>query len=307
MKVNILVTGGAGFIGSNLVGELIRADHRVVVIDDLSTGKLSNIHPHAKLYHTSILLADVADILKQEQITHVFHLAAQIDVQSSFHNPLFDATNNALVTLKLLEACHHSQVEKFIYASTAAVYGIPLSLPTKESHPVFPLSPYGLSKYMGELYLQMYHALYGLTYTICRYANVYGPRQNNSKSAGVIPIFLDQMQKGQSPVIYGDGLQTRDFIYVSDVVKANLLALNHADNQVLNISHNSQTSMNTLVSIINGLLGTRLQPVYQPKRRGDMEQSCLDNTRAMQVLNWQPRFELQAGLAEMLLQEASPE
>ncbi|SDF79661.1 UDP-glucose 4-epimerase [Thermoanaerobacter thermohydrosulfuricus] len=230
----------------------------------------------------------------------MIHQAAQIDVQKSIDNPVFDAKVNIQGTVNLLECCRKSGVKKIVYASSAAVYGDPEYLPIDEKHKVNPISYYGISKHTPEYYFEIYRQLYGLKYTILRHANGYGIRQDPKGEGGVISIFIDKMLKGERPVIFGDGNQTRDFVYVKDVAKANLLALEKGDNEIINISTNKPTTINELVDIVNKIMGTSLKPVYAEPRKGDIVHSYLDNKKALEVLEWKPEYNLEEGLKETI-------
>src|SRR6056297_234380 len=261
--MQILVTGGAGFIGSNLVDGLIAKGHKVIVVDNLSTGKKKNLNKQAKFYQMDIRNEELKQVFAANQITHVIHHAAQIDVQHSIKDPSFDAQNNILGTINLLENCRIYEVEKIIYASSAAVYGEPEYLPLDEQHPVKAMSPYGISKHTPEHYIKMYSQLYNLKYTIFRYANAYGPRQDPKGEGGVVSIFVDQMLAQKRPHIFGDGKQTRDFIHVYDIVKANILALKSGDNSLLNISTANRDSVNDLVANLNQISDYEIKPIYE--------------------------------------------
>jgi len=296
--MKVLVTGGAGFIGSNIVDELIDKGHQVTVVDNLSTGKKENLNDQAKFYQLDIREQELEEVFKENEITHVIHHAAQIDVQHSIKDPLFDAQNNILGTINLLECCIAYNVEKIIYASSAAVYGEPDYLPVDEEHPIKAMSPYGISKHTPEHYIKMYKELYNLKYTIFRYANVYGPRQDPKGEGGVVSIFVDKMLAEESPVIFGDGKQTRDFIHVYDIVKANLLALEKGDNILVNISTENRDSVNDLVDYLNEILPYNLETIYEEARKGDILHSSLANGKAKKLLGWTPDYELKAGLEQ---------
>lgn len=294
--MKVLVTGGAGFIGSNIVLRLLEMGYSTVVMDNLSTGKKEYVNPEAKFYQMDISSPEVEEVFREEKITHIVHHAAQIDVQRSIQDPLFDIKNNIIGIVNLLECSKKYNIKKIIYASSAAVYGEPDYLPIDEEHPIKAMSPYGISKYTPEHYIRVYNELYNIDYTIFRYANVYGPRQDPKGEGGVISIFIDKMLAGKAPIIYGDGEQTRDFIYVADVVKANIMALTAGSGKTLNISCNTQVSINILHEIINDILGTKIGVVYQEERKGDIKHSCLDNSNAKKYLNWQPSYNLREGL-----------
>ena len=225
--MKILITGGAGFIGSHLTDALIKKSHKVVIIDNLSTGLKQNINPKAKFYKASIQNKNIANILKKEKPKTVFHLAAQINLRTSIINPVFDAHVNILGSLNILDCCIKHNVKKFIFPSSAAVYGKTKTLPSLEKHPTQPDSPYGLGKLTIEKYLKIFENIHNIKCTALRYANVYGPRQNILGEAGVIAIFVNKILNNKQCIINGKGTQTRDYVYVNDIVKANILALNN--------------------------------------------------------------------------------
>ncbi|TCO60242.1 SDR family oxidoreductase [Caldanaerobacter subterraneus] len=298
--MKVLVTGGAGFIGSHIVDLLIENGYEVVIVDNLSTGKEEFINKKAIFRKKDITDEDLYKIFEKEKPDYVIHQAAQIDVQKSIDNPVFDAKVNILGTVNLLEYCRKSGVKKVIYASSAAVYGNPEYLPIDEEHRINPISYYGISKQTPEHYFDVYSQLYGLKYTILRYANVYGVRQDPKGEGGVISIFIDKMLKGERPIIFGDGNQTRDFVYVKDVAKANFLALEKGDNEIVNISTNRTTTINELVYVMNKIMGTSLKPIYTEPRKGDIVHSYLDNKKALDVLGWKPEYSLEDGLRETI-------
>jgi len=296
--MEVLVTGGAGFIGSNIVDGLIEEGHEVIVVDNLSSGKKENLNEKAEFYQLDISVQELEKVFEENNITHVIHHAAQIDVQHSIKDPLFDAQNNILGTINLLEMAKEYEVEKIIYASSAAVYGEPDYLPIDEEHPIKAMSPYGISKHTPEHYIKMYNELYDLKYTIFRYANVYGPRQDPKGEGGVVSIFVDKMLAKDRPVIFGDGEQTRDFIHVYDIVKANLLALETGDNILVNISTESRDSVNDLVEYLNLILPYNLEAIYEEARKGDILHSSLANGMAKELLGWKPDYDFKAGLKQ---------
>ncbi len=270
------------------------------MIDDLSKGKAEYVAQNAAFYHMSILDTELDAVFRYEQPDVVIHHAAQIDVQRSLSDPVYDLQVNMEGTVRLLELCRQHGVHKFIYASSAAVYGNPQYLGIDEAHPIRPMSFYGISKYTPEQYICVYAELYGLRYTILRYANVYGIRQDPKGEGGVVSIFVDKLLKGEKPVIYGDGEQTRDFIYVEDVAAANVAALHRGDNEVLNISTGVPTSVNELLRLLNELNGTDILPEHFPERPGDIRHSYLKNDKARQILGWRPKVPLREGLAKTL-------
>jgi UDP-glucose 4-epimerase len=298
--MKILVTGGAGFIGSHIVEKLLENNHKVTVIDNLITGKIQNLPINITFYHLDILTPDIEKIFAKEKPEVVIHHAAQVSVQESLKNPLNDCSQNILATINILEMCKKYKVRKIIYASTAAVYGIPQYFPIDEKHPTLPISFYGLSKLTSEYYIQLYSNLYNIKYTILRYANVFGERQNMQGEAGVIPLFISRILNNLDPIIFGDGEQTRDFVFVNDVALANVLAINNGDNQVLNISSNNQISINTMVNMLSNITNKKIKCIHQEKKQGDIVNSCLQNKKGNDQLKWQPRYSFYQGLKETI-------
>lgn len=298
--MKIVVTGGAGFIGSHVVDQLIKNNHQVAIIDNLSTGKEEYVSSDAAFYKMSILEPELDAVFRLEKPEVVIHQAAQISVQQSLQDPVHDLRENVEGTLRLLELSRRFGVRKFIYASSAAVYGNPQYLGIDEAHPIRPMSFYGLSKYFSERYICLYAELHQLRYTILRYANVYGIRQDPKGEGGVVSVFVDKLLKGEKPVIFGDGEQTRDFVYVEDVAKANIAALTCGDNAVINIGTGHPTSVNELLGLMNELNGTDVLPDYQPERPGDIRHSYLKNDKARSILGWEPEVTLREGLKRTL-------
>jgi UDP-glucose 4-epimerase len=298
--MKVLVTGGAGFIGSNIVDLLISEGYEVVVIDDLSTGKAEYVNEKATFYRMDLVGEGLENVLNREKVDFVLHQAAQVQVRKSLLDPNFDAKVNILGSINLLECCR--DVEKFIYASSGgAVYGEPEYLPVDERHPIRPLSPYGASKYAVEKYLHAYKEIYGLDYISLRYGNVYGPRQDPYGEAGVVAIFANKMLHGKRPTIFGDGNQTRDFIYVEDVANANLLAMEkNTRNEVFNIATGEETSVNKIFEIIQESLKTNLKPVHDPPIKGEVRRIYLDVKRAEKKLGWKPKVGLREGIERFL-------
>ena len=294
-----LVTGGAGFIGSHLVDRLLAEGCRVVVIDNLSSGKLRNVNPGAKFHHADIATGPVSEIVQREQPDLAFHLAAQSSVSQSSRDPINDANVNVVGALRLLEALRLHGVDKVIYSSTGgAIYGDPESTPCREDHPAAPISPYGMSKYLGELYLDLYRRVHYIDYTILRYGNVYGPRQDPGGEAGVVSIFARNMLEGKQPTIFGDGGQGRDFVYVDDVVNANLLAVERGDGAAFNIGSGAMTQINRLFEALKEITGYRWGPQYGPSRPGDVYAISLDSSKAAAELGWTPTTSLDDGLRQ---------
>ncbi|ABO34808.1 NAD-dependent epimerase/dehydratase [Methanococcus maripaludis C5] len=293
--MKILVTGGAGFIGSHIVDILIENGHDVSILDNLSTGNEKNLNTSAKFINGDIL----DKTLDLSGFECVIHEAAQINVNKSLSAPMFDAEVNILGTVNILEKMKKYGVKKIIYSSSGgAVYGEPEYLPVDENHPIKPLSPYGSSKFCAEEYIELYNRLYGIEYCILRYSNVYGERQDPLGEAGVISIFIDKIKKGETPVIYGDGNQTRDFINVRDVAKANLLALGWR-NQIVNIGSGRETSVNELFKLISFELGFNLDAIYEKEREGEVYRTYIDYKKA-KSLGWIPDVELQDGIKNLV-------
>jgi UDP-glucose 4-epimerase len=291
-----LVTGGAGFIGSHLVDRLIKEGHKVVVIDNLSTGKKENLNPKAKFYKVDINNSKISQIFKKEKPDFVFHFAAQIDLRKSVENPLKDAKINILGSLNVFENCQKYKVKKLIFASTGSIYGKSNVIPTPESYPERPISPYGVAKLAIEKYLNYYYKVFGLPFVSLRLANVYGPRQNSKGEAGVVAIFCDKMLSKKQPIINGSGKQTRDFIFIDDVVEANILALKKDKVGTFNIGTGKETDINTIFIKLKELTGSNCKEIHGPAKLGDQQKSCLDYSKAQKELNWQPKYTLEEGL-----------
>ncbi len=296
-----LVTGGAGFIGSHLVDRLLSEGCHVAIIDDLSASKLRNLNPAATFYHSDINHTSVQDIFNREQPDLVFHLAARVSVTYSAQNPVDNAEVNVIGTLRLLDAARRQGIDKFIFSSTGgAIYGNPESNPCNEDTPVAPVSPYGLSKWIAEQYIELFHRLYRLNYTILRYGNVYGPRQDPHGEAGVIAIFIQDMLEGRQPRIFGDGNQERDFVYVGDVVEANVQAINRGNNRTMNIGSGEGTSVNQIFDTLKSALGYRWEAEHRPRRPGDVHKISLECAKSLQNLGWSPQVGLEEGLQRTL-------
>lgn len=298
--MNILVTGGAGFIGSHLVDSLIEAGHRVVVVDNLSTGCRDHVHDKAVFYELDILQkSELARIFAEEQFDVVFHEAAQTLVPYSMDHPREDAELNIMGLLNVLELCRQFGVRKFLFSSSAAVYGDNVQVPLTEQAPLQPTSFYGLTKVTAEKYIQMYHDVFGLSYAILRYSNVYGERQGSHGEGGVVYVFSDAIAEGRDITIFGDGGQSRDFIYVGDVVRANVAAMDEAvPSGIFNISTNIETTVNALKEILFYFAQAAVPVSYEDARSGDIYRSALDNTLAKKTLNWRPVTKLLEGLQQ---------
>ncbi len=295
--MRILVTGGAGFIGSHVVDKYIAAGHQVIVVDDLSTGNRANLNPQATFYHVDVRSPELCAIFEREKPDVVNHHAAQVNVRRSVSEPLFDAQINVLGSINVLECARQYKVRKVIYISSGgAIYGEPVELPCDEDHPVQPLSPYGASKYIVERYLYLYQQNYGLDYTVLRYGNVYGPRQDPSGEAGVVAIFAGLMVENESPTVYGSGEQERDFVYVEDCARANLLALERGSGRAYNLGAGLGISINQIFDLLRRITACDCEAIYAPAKVGETFRIYLDVTRAREELNWQVTVDLEEGL-----------
>jgi UDP-glucose 4-epimerase len=306
--MDCLVTGGAGFIGSNLVDALLARGDRVTVIDNLSTGKRANLE-QAVAQGAELLVADmrdaeaISDAFAAARPELVFHLAAQIDVRHSVEHPADDANANVLGTIAVLEAARTVGSRRVVYSSTGGgLYGDADVIPTPEDHPIKPLAPYGQGKYAAEGYCELYTRLHGLPTISLRYGNVYGPRQDVHGEAGVVAIFCGHLVEGRRPTIFGDGRQTRDWVDVSDVVRANLLAADSELSGPVNIGHGEETSVLELVDALNEVSGRGElpDPEFAPERPGEVRRSCLEVSRAREVLGWEAKMEMREGLRRIL-------
>jgi UDP-glucose 4-epimerase len=297
--VNVLVTGGAGFIGSHIADACVEAGHQVVVVDNLATGKTTNVNPRATFHKLDIRDPALAALFAAEQFDVVLHQAALCDVRASMADPITYAEVNVQGGINLLECSRLHGVKKIVFASTGGcVYGNPRYLPADEDHPILPLDPYGASKASFELYLHGYHENYGLRYTILRYANIYGPRQDPFGEAGVISIFIGKMLRGEQAVINGDGEQTRDFVFVHDVVRANMLAMEQGDGEVYNLGGGNGTTVNTIFHELKALTGYAGEEVHGPPRLGEVQHNYLSAEKIGQALGWKAATSLTEGLRQ---------
>ena len=295
--MRILVTGGAGFIGSNIVDALVNLGHNVFIVDNLLTGKKENINPNAVFYEVDITDKKMLEsIFKETRPEIVFHAAAQIDVRKSVEDPSFDAEVNVVGSVNLFSLCVRYGVKRIVFSSTGgALYGEPKEIPADENSPIEPLSAYGVAKFAVEQYLNYFKRLYGIERVILRYGNVYGSRQDPLGEAGVIAIFTGRTLNDLQPVIYGDGNQTRDYIFVEDVVRANILAMEGKEG-IYNIGTGIETSVNDLVKMFSEVLNKHIEPVYAPPRKGEVQRIALDTSKAKKELGFTPKFSLEEGL-----------
>ena len=297
--MNVLVTGGAGFIGSHVVDRFVQEGHQVSVIDNLSTGKRKNVNREAVLYKTNICSSRLDRIFKRERPVVIVHLAAQVNVRRSTEDPMFDANVNILGTINLLQLSVKYGVRKIVFASSGgAVYGEQNQFPAPETHPTSPLSPYGISKLSCEYYLEYYRYVAGLHYAALRFGNVYGPRQNPEGEAGVIAIFSQQLLKGQQILINGNGLQTRDYVYVRDVVEAVMTASDQHVNGIYNVGTGDETTVNDIFTRLKTLTQVECKALHGPAKKGEQLRSVLDCSKLTEESDWEPTVSLAEGFAE---------
>ena len=299
--MRIIVTGGAGFIGSHVADAYVAEGHEVMVIDNLSSGKKENVPAAARFVLCDVTSDTAVEAVRTFRPEIVNHHAAQINVRASVADPQFDAQVNILGTIRLLEASKQFGVRKFLFASSGgAGYGEQERFPAEENHPIRPVSPYGAAKMSVELYMNYYRVQYGLEYTALRYANVYGPRQDSHGEAGVVAIFAERLLRKQTAIVNGDGEQTRDFVYVGDVVRANVVALSRGDGMSINIGTGVETDINTVFRVLRDLSGSRQEEIHGPAMPGEQRRSCLEILMASVELGWYPETPLEEGLARTL-------
>lgn len=299
---NVLLTGGAGFIGSNIVDLLIENGYGVLIIDNLSSGKKENLNKKAKFYKLDICNQNLKKIFKKEKPEFVIHQAAQVNVRKSILNPEFDANVNISGSINLLECCKNFNVKKVVYASSGgAIYGEPQYLPADERHPINPISPYGASKHAVEHYLELYRQNFGIDYISLRYSNVFGPRQDPFGEGGVIAIFIGKFLRNKQPVIFGDGNQTRDFVYVGDIASANLISLEKEMNKrIFNIGTGIETSVNEIYKKLKNILNSKIEPIHRDAIKGEVGRIYLDIHLAEKELGWKPETSLEDGLKKTI-------
>lgn len=296
--MKVLVTGGAGFIGSHTVDLLVESGHDVLVIDNLCTGRKENVNANVSFVNLDVNSKEVEQIFCEFQPDILIHLAAQVKVSLSINDPFRDAMENIMSTIRLLSYCDKYGLKKIIFSSSAAVYGENNELPLKESSIIAPVSYYGVSKFTSESYIRLFNQYRNIRFTILRYGNVYGPRQTADAEGGVVSIFLNNILENNPLLIYGDGEQTRDFVYVKDIARANIAAITKGNNEIINICTETSTSINQLFNMCKDVLKSNISPKYGPSRAGDIPHSLLANSKARNLLDWVPSYKLEKGLKE---------
>lgn len=299
--MKILVTGGAGFIGSHIVDRYIKLGHEVVVVDNLFRGKKNNINPKAKFYQLDICSDKLKDIFAEEKPDIINHHAAMINVRESVECPILYEKNNIIGLINLLENCKNFKVKKIINVSSGGVvYGNPISKPTTEDEKFDPESPYGITKVAGEYWVEYYRKQYNINYTTLRYANIYGPRQSTQGGAGVIAIFATSMINNDSVNIFGDGQIARDYVYIDDVVDINEKVINHGDNQAYNVGTKNITTVNQIFEFVKKYTDYKGKPIYLPEKPGEVKINYLDNIKAKNELNWEPKTTINIGIKQTI-------
>lgn len=297
----ILVTGGAGFIGSHIVDTYLALGHDVSVVDNFWAGKRENLNPKARFYEVDVRAPELSEVFEREKPEVVNHLAAQIDVRKSLDEPIFDADVNILGSLNLIENCIKHKVQKFIFASTGgAIYGEPAELPATESCPPNPKCHYAASKLGFEFYIKLYNTLYGLRYTVLRYPNVYGPRQSPQGEAGVCSILTGIMLQGKRPTLYGFGKAERDYVFVGDVARANVIALDKGDGQIVNLGWGRGIAVREVYDALAEIIGFKEEPHLAELRTGEIERCFISGAKAKEILGWEPETTLREGLGQVV-------
>jgi len=295
--VNVLITGGAGFIGSHIQDSMLNKQHNTIIVDDLSTGHRRNLNPKSVFHEIDIRTDTMRDVFDTHHPEIVFHLAAQMDVRRSVKEPTYDADVNIVGSIKLMELCREFGTKRIIYASTGgAIYGEPDYMPADEKHPVSPMCQYGISKHTVEHYLELYHKNYDLSYLALRFPNVYGPRQDPHGEAGVVAIFSLLMLRGKQVTIFGDGSKTRDYVYIGDIIKACEIGVETDTVGVYNLGWGTEVKDFEIYDSVRRHTESDLPPIYAPRRLGEVERICLDATRARDVLGWEPTVTLDDGI-----------
>lgn len=295
--MNCLVTGGAGFIGSHLVDKLIEKKNRVVVVDNLSTGRIENLNKKVRFYKVDINSSQISKIFKKELPEVVFHYAAHIEARESVKNPIFDASVNVIGSLNILENCRKFKIKKIVFASSGGeIYGEAKKIPTPETYFPSPISPYGVGKLAVEKYLESYFKLFRIPYLCLRYGNVYGSRQNPDGEAGVIAIFINKMLKNKPVLIHGDGKQTKDYIFIEDAIEATSLALKKNLTGVINIGTGKETSVLEIFYKLKKLIPSKTKKKHVPFPLCGFKRGCLSIKKAKKILDWQPKYSLEEGL-----------
>ena len=297
--MKIAVTGGAGFIASHIVDKYINLGHEVVIIDNLSTGKIENINPKAKFINIDVTSPEIPNIFAYEKFDVLNHHAAQMDVRVSVKDPVFDATTNIIGGINLFESAKNTGVKKIIFASSGGtVYGDQTVFPADETHPTNPISPYGIAKLTSEKYLYYYKEIWGVNYVALRYANIYGPRQNPHGEAGVVAIFAQKMLSGENPMINGDGKNTRDYVYVEDVARANVLALSNEMNGYFNIGTAIENDVNYIFNTIKEFTNSNSPEIHGEAKAGEQQRSVLAYDKIFKMHGWEPKLDFYTGLKQ---------
>lgn len=295
--MNCLVSGGAGFIGSHLVDKLIKENHQVIVVDDLSSGIKKNLNRKAKFFQVNIISSRISRIFKKIKPELVFHYAGHIEARESVNDPISDAKINIIGSLNILENCRKYKIKKIIFASSGGeIYGTAKEIPFPETCYPSPISPYGVAKLTVEKYLDAYFKMFKIPYLSLRYGNVYGPRQNPNGEAGVIAIFIKKMLRNEQPIIHGDGRQTKDYIFINDAIEATFLALKKNFTGIINIGTGKETSVLEIFNKLKKLIPSKTKEKYAPFPLCGFKRGCLSIEKVKKILGWQPKYSLEEGL-----------